>query len=289
MIEWWMYAFLAVIFGTMFVMFRKKALVKVHAMNFEAARSLSVAFLCLFLIPFINLNISWQILLIVYGVSLMGTFAILLMSKSLRHNDVSLVAPLSNFRPAFVAVLAYFFLGESLTLTQIAGVVIILFTTYLLESDHHFSNFLEPIRNFIGNRYHYYFLLAVFIFSIATIIDKYIVTYHLSIFTYYFLVWLFVAINFNFIHAWQFGIKDSLKCFKDLKYLPVLVAGFSFAKNLFALKALSMAYASLVTPVLMVETLFVVFVGGEFFHEQYRYFRFFVSALMLIGVYLIIM
>ncbi len=289
MIEWWVYAFFAVAFGTMFVMFRKKALVKAHAMNLESARSLSVAFFCLFLIPFVNLDIPWQIFLIVYGISLMGTFAILLMSKSLRHNEVSLIAPLSNFRPAFVAVLAFFFLKESLTLTQIAGITIILLTTYLLESDHHFSNFLEPIRNLIGNKYHYYFLLAVFIFSIATVVDKYLVTYHLDIFTYYFLVWIFITVNFNIIHAWKFGIMDSVKCFRDTNYLPVLVAFFSFAKNLFALKALSMAYASLVTPVLMVETLFVVFVGGEFFHEQYRYFRLFVSGLMLIGVYLIIM
>ena len=86
----------------------------------------------------------------------------------------------------------------------------------------------------------------------------------------------------------EFGFKDTVKCFKKIHYLPFLVAVFSFASNLFALKALSMAYVSLVVPVLMVSTLLIVFFGGRFFHEKYLLFRTVVSLLMLIGVYFII-
>ena len=60
------------------------------------------------------------------------------------------------------------------------------------------------------------------------------------------------------------------------------------AANLCALKALSLTYVSLVVPVLMLTSLFVVFLGGEYFHEKYIKFRLAVSLLMLVGAYLVI-
>ena len=97
-----------------------------------------------------------------------------------------------------------------------------------------------------------------------------------------------IAINFNIVHLIFYGYKDTINCFKKVKYLPVLVAGCSMAANLLALKALSMAYVSLVVPVLLLGTLFTVLLGGEFFHEKYVVFRLGVSLFILIGAYLVI-
>jgi transporter family protein len=257
-------------------------------MNFEAARSLAIALLCLLLIPFINLNIEGRVIALVYVVSLLATAAILFMSKGMRHEAISLVIPLGNIKPAFVAILAFVFLGESITIIQIIGMVILLISAYLLESDHHFSDFVQPIKHLISDKYSLFFIFAIFIFSITAIFDKYIITNHLDMFSYFFLIWMFIAVNFNIIHAFLYGFQETIDCFKQIKFLPFLVGGFSMAGNLFALKALSMAYVSLVTPVLMLAALFIVLLGGEYFHEQYRYFRLGVSFLMLIGAYLII-
>ena len=188
MIPWYVYAFLAVIFGTLFTIFRKKALLKIHAMNFEAARSLAMALLCLFLIPFINLNISWNVILLVYFVTLIATAGILLIAKAIRHKEISLIVPLANIKPVFVLVLAYLFLAETIQLKQFFGIGIILISAYLLESDHHVSDFLKPLRNLVISKYNLYFLTAIFLFSITVIFDKYIITNHLDIFTYIFLV-----------------------------------------------------------------------------------------------------
>ncbi|MBR9691719.1 EamA family transporter [Candidatus Woesearchaeota archaeon] len=287
-IPWYAYAIAAALLHSAFQIIRKKALLKVHSMNFESTRALSVALLALFLIPFINLNISRNILLLVYLVSVIGTGGILLASKALRHEEISLITPLGNLRPAFVAVLAFVFLRETLAARQIGGIVILLLAAYLLESDHHFSDFIQPIKHFFSDKYSIFFVLAVLFFSVNSILDKFMITNHLDIFSYFFLVWMFIAINFNIIHIFFYGYKDTVNCFKKIKYLPLLVGGLSMVANLLALKALSMAYVSLVAPVLMLSTLFIVLVGGEFFHERYIYFRLSVSLLMLVGAYLII-
>ena len=117
---------------TGFVIARKKALLKVHAMNFESVRTLSVAVLNLFLIPFIDLSdISLKVYAIVYFVSLLSTIGILLMAKALRHNDISLIYPLRNIKPIFVLLLAYIFLHERIALKQFFGVMITVSYTHL--------------------------------------------------------------------------------------------------------------------------------------------------------------
>jgi len=288
MIPWYFYAIGATVFNTAFLITRKRALSKVHSMNFESARSLSLAFLCLLLIPFINLNIDKKVLLLVYIVSLMATIGILFFSKALRHEEISFIVPLGNIKPALVAVLAFFFLSETLGARQIVGIVILFLSAYLLESNYHFSDFLKPIKHFFSDKYSIFFVFALSLFSITAVLDKFIITNHLDVFTYFFLIWIFVATNFNIIHAVIYGHKDTINCFKKVTYLPVLVAGFSMITNLLVLKALSLTFVSLVIPILMLSSLFVVLLGGKFFHEKNIHFRLFISALMLVGAYLVI-
>jgi uncharacterized membrane protein len=288
MIPWYAYALASIFFSIIFIIARKKALLKVHSMNFESARTLTMAVLCLVLIPFLNLNLDIKSILLIYFVSVLSTIGILLTSKAFRHKDISLIFPLGNFKPAFVAILAFLFLSEAIKTKQIIGIVILLLSAYLLESNHHISDFYAPIKNFLRSKYHLYFVLAIFIFSINSVLDKFILSSFTDIFTYFFLLWIFIALNFNIIHLLEYGYKDTINCFRKTTYLPVLVGVTSIIKNLLVFKAFTLTYVSLVTPVLMLKTLFIVLIGGKFFHEKYLFFRLVISAFMLMGTYLII-
>jgi uncharacterized membrane protein len=288
MVQWYVYVLASVIFSVIFVIARKKALLKVHAMNFESSRTLTMAIICLFLIPFLNLNLNVKSIFLIYFVSILVTIGILLAAKAIRHKDISLIQPLANFKPAFVAIIAFLFLAETINTKQIIGIIILFLSAYLLESNHKLSDFTAPIKNFLNNKYTIFFVISIFIFSITATLDKFIISNFTDIFTYFFLLWIFIAINFNIVHLLEFGFKDTIKCFKETHFLPVLVGATSVAKNLLVFKALSLAYVSLVTPVLMLETLFIVFIGGKFFHEKYLLFRLSISAFMLMGTYLII-
>ncbi len=288
MIPWYIYAFIAVISETLFLIARKKALLKVHAMNFEAARSLSVVAYLLIFLPFINLKLSFNTLALVYFISWVSILGILLMSKALKHKDISSMYPLANLKPAFVAVLAFLFLAESIHPIQIVGIGIILISAYMLEADHHFSDFLRPFREIASSKYNLYFIIAIILFSATTVLDKYVISFRTDMFSYIFWVWIFVAINFNLVHGIEFGFGETLSCFKKTHLLPLLVGGLSVVNSLFVLKALSLAYTSLVTAVLMLTTLLVVFFGGRFFHEKNLMYRVLISAFMIIGVYLVV-
>ncbi len=287
-VQWWVYAIGAALFSTAFSLSRKKALLKMHSMNLESTRTLAIAFFCLFLIPFINLNLEPWVFFLIYGTSVLSTIGILFASKALRHEAVSLIAPLSNLRPGIVAVLAFLFLGEVLSAKKVIGIGVLVLAAYLLESDHHFSDFTAPIKHLMRDRYSKFFLFAIFLFGTLSVLNKYLVSNYIDIFTLYFLTWIFIGVNFNIVHAWKYGFKDTIECFRKLSYLPILVGGLSMIMNLMYLKAISIAYVSLVSPIVMLSTLFIVFIGGNFFHEKYIYFRFFISILMIAGAYLII-
>ena len=111
---------------------------------------------------------------------------------------------------------------------------------------------------------YYYYILAIFLFSISAIFDKFIIdTKITNIYTYIFLIWLFMLVNFNFVHILMYGVRDSITCLKQTRYLPFVVALLSVTANLLALKAISMTYISLVTPILMLSTLLIVIFGGR--------------------------
>jgi len=263
MLPWYFFAIGAAIFDTAFTLTRKKALMKEHALDFESARSISVALLLLLLMPFVTLNHSWKIVAVIYGLSVISVVGIILMSRAFRHSQISFIYPLVNIRPIFVVSLAYIFLSEAIGLIQIIGIFIILLGAYALESDHHLLDLLEPIKSMFKSKYSLYMISAVFIFSITALADKYIVSNYLDPISFMFLIWIFIAINLNIVHGIKYGFKEVKQCFKETKGLPFIVGFFSIGSSLLYLQALTLAYVSLVTPVIMLSTLFVVLIGGN--------------------------
>jgi len=75
-IPWYVFAIGAAICASVFSLLRKKVLSKEHAMNFESARTLSVALIVLLLIPLINFSMNIKVIGLVYVVSLIATIGI---------------------------------------------------------------------------------------------------------------------------------------------------------------------------------------------------------------------
>ena len=288
MIPWYVYAIGSTIFATAFAIGRKKALQNEHALEFESARSIAVLLLLLILLPFITPSYSLKTIGIVYIVSLAAVAGIVLMAKAFRHLQISLLYPLMNLKSLFVLVLAYIFLGESVSALNLVGIFILLITAYVLEADHHFSNLILPLKALFTSKYNIFAISALLIFSFTSLMDKYIVTNLLDPLSFMLLVWLFVAFNLNVIHGFLYGYNEVRVIFKQKGPFIFLVSFFSIGANLLALKALTLAFVSLVTPVLMLSTIFVVFIGGRFFKEKHVMYRVGVSFIMLMGVYLVI-
>jgi uncharacterized membrane protein len=288
LMEWYVYAFSAVILTTAFAIVRKKALENKHALEFESARSLAAVLLLLLILPFININVPWKIIVLVYFSALLGAVGILFTAKAYRHSEISQMYPLGNLKPLIVLILAYIILYERVTMANLAGAFLLLFSAYALEADHHFSDLLYPIKNLFSSKYNLFFLLGIMLFSITSLFEKYFVSTYFNPLSLLFMVWLFVSINLNIIHGFMYGFKEVRKYFAEKPVFPFLVAFLSIGANFLYLIALQKTYVSLVVPFMTLSTLFVVFIGGKFFHEKNLLFRVATSAIMLVGAYLVI-
>ena len=289
MLPWYVLGIAVAFIMTVFFIVRKKALGDEHAMNFESARTIAVALFSLFLIPLANFNIAPGTIFLIYCTSLVVAIGILFQAKAIRHGEVSLMAPLSNVKPVFVLVLAYLFIAEKVSIGQLTGIFTLLIAAYLLQADHHVTNLLAPIKNLLKDKNALFFISATFLFSITSLLDKYIITNVTDIYTYTILLWVFIAINFNIIHGVIFGFKETFDCFKRQKYYPFILGFLAITATVLSYQALSMTKVSLLTPVIMLRTLFVVFLGGKFFKEENVLFRSVVSIFMLGGALMVIL
>ena len=138
------------------------------------------------------------------------------------------------------------------------------------------------------SKYSLYVIAALIMFSITSLMDKYIIDNLLDPLPFLALVWIFVAININIVHGILYGFDEVKKYIIKYPLFPFLVAFFSIGAGFLYLNALKTANVSLVAPVLTLATLFVVFFGGRFFKESNITYRLIVSVLMITGVYLVI-
>jgi len=266
-VPWWGFALGAAVFATLFSILEKKGVKKEHAMEYELTRTSFVALFSLFLIPWLSFSYGWKSILITYFVSFLAAIGILFRTKSIRHAEISEITPLLNLTPGFLAILAFFFLGEILNKFQILGIVLLIVGAYVLETDHNslWKSFLKHLRS----KYVDYVIFASFIFSVTALFNKFVLDYYLKAFDYMFLVWIFTSINFIIFSTIKYnGIKGMKHCLKISRWNVVLAGLFSFFSNLFTLIAMSFAYVALVVPIERLSGLFTTVIGGEMFHEH---------------------
>ncbi|MCK4522182.1 MAG: EamA family transporter [Nanoarchaeota archaeon] len=287
MIPWYVFAIGSAVFSTLFTLFRKKGMSKEHAMEFEVTRTTFAALFGLLLIPLLTFRYTIASILIIYSLSIIVVAGILLESKSLRHMEVSAVAPLFNLTPGFLAILAFIFLRESLSRPQIGGLVLLIAGSYVLETDRNsfFQSFIKHIRS----RYIGYAIAAALIFSITALLDKYVINFHTTPFDFLFLVWFFISLNFIIISTIKYnGIRGIKHCLDIAGYKVVLASLFSFLANAFYVYALSIAYVSLVIPIRRLSTIMTTIIGGELFHEKALLRKSIACVIMIVGAYFII-
>ncbi len=218
--EWAIYALMAAIAAAVSSIINKKILSHEHAIEFTASRGLILLMLCLFLIPFVNFELSWEIYLAVYFVSVLISAGMISFMKSIRHSEVSSIVPLMNISPLFLLAISYLVLGETVSTRQCVGVFILLLGTYVLEIGVTNKGFIEPIKEFLKSKAIRYIVFSMIIFSITATFDKLIVSNYTPFMTYLFLTMIFQSINYVLLDTIKFGFPDVVRNVqKDFKLL----------------------------------------------------------------------
>lgn len=274
--------------STAAIILEKKVLFKEHSMEFNAVSKFFQGLLVLFLIPFLDLDISGWMIFLIYGISLLAVLAIILETKAIRHSELSSVIPLSNISPALLLVFAYFLLGEKANFTQIFGIGILLVGAYVLQADHNWHDLKKPLTHF-KSKYASYFLLSVFFSVFMGVGNKFVINNSVNILSLTFLYYIFTCLNFNAILFIKYdGLKNIKHGIKTEGFRIFLLGILFILARLSFLQAFTTAYIALVVAIKRLETLFSTVIGGELFHEKFVWQRSLACAIMLVGAYFII-
>lgn len=267
-------------------LYTKKILANNSPLAFVFLRSLFSLFCMFLLIPFIDLNINYTQLFLVYTVSLFAAFGIYYRTKAIKIFEVSYVIPMLNLIPFFVFIFAVIFLKESLSLTKTLGILLVVFSVYLLHSlprknvVHFWSRFLFKERKYI-------ILIPIFLFSFTTIIDKYTLR-SLHPFTFVFYLAVFFTLNFFIFVLKAKKLKQVKQNIIDNSKYYFVIGFLLFLSKIGQYTAVSLREVSITTPLLMTSSLIVVITAKKFFNETNILAKILSTITLIAGITLLI-
>ena len=285
---WYTYALIGAFLLALSDVLTKKLLFKEHALEFLSTKGFTMLIILLVSIPLVRQVPSWNLLLLIYFVSLTISVALWLEAKAFRHLEISVMEPLYNLSPIFLVLFAFLFLGERLSIVQGIGVVCLVIGAYVLEWSHSSKNVFAPLKAMASSSPTRYLLIALVLLSAVSTFERYLVTHLLDAFTYTYFAWLFICINLIVLDWYFFRLKQVKQDLKKYGFWTFVVALMHFVSILMHMYAVTIAAVSLVLPVRRLSTLFATFLGGRIFHEKGLSSRILACVILLIGAILII-
>ncbi|MBR9977578.1 MAG: EamA family transporter, partial [Bacteroidetes bacterium] len=173
--NWFFLAFASALLSAAASITEKKALFGMRALDFSVLLALLNAVLALPLLFAMEFSgVDSTALLVLAGKNLLGSLAFLCVMMAIRNLELSGALPMLVLTPGLVALFAFFFLGESLSSTELAGVGLLMVGTYILEMRS--GDALAPLRIFIVSRSHYPLIAALLLFTVTSVLDRYLLT-----------------------------------------------------------------------------------------------------------------
>ncbi len=289
--DWRLLAFASALFSAAAAISQKKILFEINALKFSTILSfVNIPFAFAFLY---NSNISElnsAALVILYGKSILGAFAFWSVMLALKNMEISGALPLMVLTPGFVALFAFLILGESLTPFSIAGMILLLIGTYVLEAGGKGTLF-EPFKVFVKSKRHRYIVYALALFTVSSLLDKYLLRdYKMEPYLFVGFQQIFLAVNFFIIFI--FVKKSPKKLFDGVNFSQfkwiVLISLFTVIYRYAHIEAVKIAPVALVLTVKRTSVFFAAAIGGKLFSERKLTQKIIATIIMLIGVYLII-
>jgi drug/metabolite transporter (DMT)-like permease len=209
---------------------------------------------------------------------------------SMKNLELSEALPLLAVSPAFVALLAFIFVGDNLKLVEWAGIFLIVAGTYILEIKKGESNIFAPFQNIFRSAKYIYVLSAVVLFTITSLMDRVLLKgYKLPPYTFMAYQQLFYALIFLVIVLAK--RKNPILPFRninrDIWLMILLVAIFTVIYRFTQIAAVKLAPVALVLAVKRISVLIAVILGGKLFKEQNLRRRLIAAIIILVGITLL--
>ncbi len=262
----------SIVFAVLGDLLQKEALQHETATEFLVVKAWIIIAAALPLIPYLRLPGSlttYFLVLLAAGLLTMGK---VFGNRAMKHEAISIVEPLFNVQPAFVALLAFLLLKETLTTQQSVGITLIIAGTYWLEVRHG-DNIFQPLTR-INTSYAGYVIIASLLYAGAVVIDRHLLQTAMDWISYYVLVRLATAV---FLTAWQYtteGLHHVSTVLREQGHRILAPSILGMASILALYGALSTGPAAgLVMALHSVHSVFITIEGGRFFKEKHLWKR----------------
>ncbi len=288
--SWFLLAFISALFSAAAAISQKKILFKVNALEFSLLLSILNIILLIPLFFFLDYGkIFVDKLLILYIKTILEAFAFWNVMLAIKNFEISKALPLLALTPGLVAISAFIFIGDALSLNEVFGILLLILGTYILETKSK-QDLLTPFKVFIGSKRHHYVITALLLFTITSIMDR-LLLHKFNLEPESFLVFqnLFIAINFIFIFLFSKKSFNNLQKFirSDLLKLLILISVFTIIYRYAQIEAVKIAPVALVLAVKRISIFLAAIIGGRIFKEHNLWVRAAATAIIIIGTLLI--
>ena len=288
---WFTYAVLGAFLTSLSFILEKKTLERVHSIDFAAALAFCAGLITL---PVLFTS-SWErmsfgILMLIFGGSLLAALAFVEVTKGVRHMEISTSSPLFLTGPMITTILAFIFLGEKLATVQLLGMLLLLIGTYVLETKH-FFRLSEFTHNLLGDKYTRLIMLGLLLYGFSSLVDRVVLArWGVAPMLYVALTQLFIAFHFLVLTLFhRNSIAPSLSIIRTQWKSILLIAILTCGYRIMNAHAQALAAVGLVAAVKRSSSLFTTIIGGELFHDKNLLRKSFACLIMIAGVYLIVL
>ena len=288
---WFIFAITSALLSATAAIFEKKALFKTDALVFSFLLAIGNLILSIPFFIYADFQaISLQTYAVIAFKSFMGCLSFLLVMNGIKRLELSSALPLLVLTPGLVAIFAWIMLGDKLGYLEITGIVFLLAGTYMLQVGKA-SNLLTPFYFGMRNKAYFYIIGAVLIFTLTSIIDKWLLSdFRVQPESYLPLQHLFMADFFLlfvlFSKTTSADVKEGLKMsWKWILIVAILTIAYRYT-HIWAIKTGAVALA---LSVKRTSVFFAAIIGGKIFKEKNIGYKAVAIAVMIAGAIFIIL
>lgn len=234
----------------------------------------------------IELKFNTQFFIALSFTGSINVVASILYMKAISKGDISIVVPMLSFTPLFLLVTSPFLIGEFPKFWGVAGMILIVVGSYLLNVNLKSKNIFAPFKALLQNKGTRYMLIVAVLWAVSANFDKLSIQYS-SVFQHIFFVNVFVFLGITVVVTImkRFNISEIRKDKKNL----IIMSLFTTTTYICQMTALSLTLVAYVISLKRISGLISVFIGHFVLNEPNMRERLLGAFLMFLGVLLIVL
>ncbi len=286
--NWIIYASFAVLLTSFSDLLKKRILNREHTFEFLTVFTATNIIVLFPFIHFVNFHLPKLIWGAIAFRAVIIFLSVTFLMKAFRHLPLSVASPLTNLKSIFALVLGVLFLHESANALQFTGIFVVVLGAYLLDSEG--RNWQKPFKDMFHSKYVQFVLLFAFFTALSSVLAKAILEFTTPL-TLLFLIVLFLFFIYLSITFLVYGgISDIKDALKKGRFWFFIISALEMSSAFFFFNAFTAnAKVILLVPFMQLSTLIEIFLGGKILHEKHIRIKLLAGALMISGVFLIIL